>query len=271
MEINLTSRHCHQCEKNVVDFTQLTKGEIIYYLLSNPTENTCGRIQRQQVDFYHEDVPALIEALSKKGGNTSFLILALVCLSLVACKEDNRTHRNAHKPSVEKKPTQTEMVLGEVCVEPTTTNAEPTVKQHVPVKSTPDMSEVVMGEIAPLPPKEETNPTPQDSSSSVLSFAEKMPEYVGGMAAMWAFMRRELNYPTTEKEAGIQGTVYVQFIVRQDGTLSNFSVLRGIKGGEGLNKEALRIVSKMPHWIPGANNGKNVSVYYRLPIKFQLD
>lgn len=286
MKISLTSRHCQRCEKQVMDFTQMTKEEIIYYLLSNPNANVCGRMQRQQVDFHHEDVPALMNALSKKGGNTSFLILALVCLSLAACKADNRSDATTRKTPTEKTPEPTRMTVGIMSANPKNGIPEKTIPfivspppvVHPPVVHSPVVMAIdsfphhpeIMGDIAILPPDVDiiAPPAPQDP---VLSFVEVMPEYVGGITAMQAFIHKEMSYPTSEKEAGIEGVVYVQFVVHENGTLSDFTVLRGIQGGKGLDREALRVVSKMPNWIPGRNNGQNVKAYFRMPIRFKLD
>lgn len=91
MKIGLYSRHCEICDKGVVDFTTKTRAEIITYILSNPAGSVCGRMHRDQFDFYHEDIPVLIETLQRQNTPNPFLILALVCLSLASCKEETQT------------------------------------------------------------------------------------------------------------------------------------------------------------------------------------
>ncbi len=99
---------------------------------------------------------------------------------------------------------------------------------------------------------------------------EIMPSFPGGDAAMTSYLAKSIKYPQLEKEMGIQGTVYISFVVMEDGSITDIKLLRGVKDGSGLNNEALRVVKMMPNWISGQNNGKPVKVRYTMPIKFQL-
>ncbi len=103
---------------------------------------------------------------------------------------------------------------------------------------------------------------------SPLTIAENMPKFKGGEIEMIKFIQKNLQYPKKEKEEGITGTCYVTFIVEKDGSLSNIKILRGITSCEACNKEALKVVSIMPNWIPGNHKGRNVRCAYNLPIKF---
>ena len=98
---------------------------------------------------------------------------------------------------------------------------------------------------------------------------EQKPQFPGGDYALMNFIRANIQYPTTAQEAGTQGTVLVRFVVRYTGKLTNIKALEGV--GNGLDKEALRVVKEMPDWIPGRDNGKAVSAYYTVPIKFKLN
>ncbi len=100
MKIGMISRHCGVCEKNVMDFTNSTRAEIITYILSNRNESTCGRMRRDQFEFHHEDIPVLVEVLKQKPRNHAFLILALVSLSLTACGQEG-TIKEPQKPEIE--------------------------------------------------------------------------------------------------------------------------------------------------------------------------
>lgn len=97
---------------------------------------------------------------------------------------------------------------------------------------------------------------------------EQQPEFPDGMAAMYAFLKKHLDFPQLAIDMGISGTVYVQFVVTKEGLIQNATVVRG--PGGGLNQEALRVVNLMPAWKPGKHNGKAVAVNFTLPIKFQL-
>ncbi len=274
MKIGLISRHCDQCDKPVIDFTKMDRAEIIIYLLSNPTAKTCGRMSRDQFDFHHDDLPLLIEGLKKKGGNTSFLILALVCVSLVSCKEDNRkTTIKTPNPIHQNYPDGN--TLGEVSMPNDRNVKETIVPEHVKkVTKEPSimpepiiMGEPVMvGDIQLVEPPEKMAITDE-----VLSYAEKMPEYPGGVTKLFAFVYENLKYPDFEKENGIEGTVYVKFTVTEEGKIVKPEVVRGVNGAPNFNQEVLRVVNKMPNWIPGENNGKKVKVYFTMPFKFRLD
>lgn len=91
MKIGLVSRHCESYKKEVMDFTQKTRAEIIVYLLSHPNDDVCGRMNSTQFDFHHDDIPVLLQAFknNKTSTNASFLILTLLCLSLSSCTADN--------------------------------------------------------------------------------------------------------------------------------------------------------------------------------------
>lgn len=97
---------------------------------------------------------------------------------------------------------------------------------------------------------------------------EQMPEFPGGDAARVRFLQENIVFPQMAKESGITGTVYITFVVGKDGKLSNFRILRGIGGG--CDEEAIRVLKKMPDWIPGRQGGKTVPVQFNLPIKFIL-
>ncbi len=103
---------------------------------------------------------------------------------------------------------------------------------------------------------------------SVFTIIESMPEYPGGMGKLMSFLAKNLKYPLLAKQKGIQGSVYVQFVIEADGSISNLKVLRGIGGG--CDEEAMRVVSKMPKWTPGKQKGKPIRVSYNLPVKFTL-
>lgn len=107
------------------------------------------------------------------------------------------------------------------------------------------------------------------SDDQTFSVVEQMPEYPGGMRAGLEFMARNLRYPTKAREAGKQGRVIVQFVVRKDGSLSDFKVLCPVD--PWLDAEVIRVISTMPKWKPGMQDGKPVSVKFTLPVTFMLE
>ena len=102
----------------------------------------------------------------------------------------------------------------------------------------------------------------------VLPFAEKEPEFVGGDEALFNWLQGQIVYPAMCAEMGLSGTTYVQFVVNTDGSICK--VKDAGSPHEDFTKEALRVVKKMPKWIPGEQAGKKVRVSYTLPIQFTL-
>lgn len=101
------------------------------------------------------------------------------------------------------------------------------------------------------------------------TYVEQMPTYPGGPDSMKAFISKNLRYPAIAKQSGIDGRVIVRFSILANGSVDNATIIRGIS--RELDAEALRIVSIMPKWNPGYQNGKAVDVYYTMPIIFKLD
>lgn len=97
---------------------------------------------------------------------------------------------------------------------------------------------------------------------------EDKPEFPGGDAALMKFLAEHTKYPEIAKENGIQGKVYVQFVIDQTGNVTSVSVVRGVD--PYLDKEAKRVVSQLPDWKPGQQRGKPVPVTYIVPINFKL-
>lgn len=97
---------------------------------------------------------------------------------------------------------------------------------------------------------------------------EVMPEFTGGVVELYRWLGKNLNYPSAAVRAGVEGKVFVKFIVEKDGSISQLKVMKGI--GFGCDEEALRVLKNMPKWSPGLQNGKPVRVYFTIPIAFRL-
>jgi TonB family protein len=103
-------------------------------------------------------------------------------------------------------------------------------------------------------------------------FAQEMPQYPGGNVALDDELAKNINYPQDMEELGIQGKVYVSFVVERDGSLSNIKVVRGIRGGKPLDEEALRAVKKLSKkFTPGRTSGRTMRVQMTIPIVFKLN
>jgi len=108
----------------------------------------------------------------------------------------------------------------------------------------------------------------QPKEAEIFTVVEENPQFPGGDAALYKFLSEAIKYPEEAKELGIQGRVFVNFVVETNGSVSNVKVLRGIGGG--CDEEAIRVVMSMPKWTPGKQRGIPVRVSYNLPIKFTL-
>jgi len=108
----------------------------------------------------------------------------------------------------------------------------------------------------------------EEEEAQVFFIVEEMPEFPGGEAALRRFIAEAIKYPVIAQENGIQGKVYVTFVVDKDGGISEAKIARGVD--PSLDKEALRVVNSLPKWKPGKQRGKPVKVSYTVPISFVL-
>jgi protein TonB len=116
-----------------------------------------------------------------------------------------------------------------------------------------------------VPPEEDEE---EVEEQQIFQVVENMPEFPGGRAALMKYLASNIKYPPYAKEAGIQGRVFINFVVETNGNITNVKVLRGIGGG--CDEEAIRVVKSMPKWSPGMQRGKPVRVSFNLPVKFTL-
>jgi periplasmic protein TonB len=126
-------------------------------------------------------------------------------------------------------------------------------------------------ESAPPPPpepKEEKTVEATDETYDLVT-VQQQPEFKNGVAAMYQFLGKNIVYPAVARENGIEGTVYVSFVMGKDGSIRDVQLKRGIGGG--CSEEAIRVIKLMPNWNPGKQNGKAVSVTFTMPVKFKLD
>jgi len=114
----------------------------------------------------------------------------------------------------------------------------------------------------PLPTMETTN------EEIFKPIEETAPEYPGGANSLEGYLSYNLRYPKSAREKGIQGQVILRFLVKENGSISDIQLIKGIDWK--CNHEAVRLVEKMPKWIPAKLNGKFVKAYYSLPINFKL-
>ena len=163
------------------------------------------------------------------------------------------TKQEEQKPQpveMPKQTTQLEIVQDDVEVEDIEINAEvdqqEVIEEYVPVEV--EEEEVVEQEI--------------------FQIVEEMPSFPGGEAKLMEYVAKNIKYPQIARETGIQGRVFVGFVVEPDGSISNVKLLRGIGGG--CDEEAMRVIKSLPKWKPGKQRGKAVRVSYQIPVFFKL-
>ena len=113
---------------------------------------------------------------------------------------------------------------------------------------------------APEPPKHE------EEQNKIFEVVEQQPQFPGGSVNGW--LADHIKYPVVAAENGISGRVVVQFVVERDGSVSQVKVVRGVD--PSLDKEAQRVISSMPKWIPGKQNGQAVRSRFTVPVTFRL-
>ncbi len=151
---------------------------------------------------------------------------------------------------VPKQTTQIQVVEDDVEVDDVEINAE--VDQNEQIE-----------EYVPVEVQEE-----EIQEAEIFTIVEEMPEFPGGMNKLAEYLGKNIKYPQMARESGIQGRVFVQFVVEPDGSVSNVAVMRSLGGG--CDEEAIRVVKSMPKWKAGKQRGKPVRVSYILPVNFKL-
>lgn len=112
----------------------------------------------------------------------------------------------------------------------------------------------------PEPPKEE--------ETKIFDVVEEMPSFPGGQAELMKYLSSNIKYPVVAEENGVQGRVILSFVVERNGSITDIKVVKPVD--PSLDKEAVRVVKGMPHWIPGKQNGSSVRVKFTLPVIFRL-
>ena len=113
------------------------------------------------------------------------------------------------------------------------------------------------------------SPDSSTAKKEVFYVVEQMPEFPGGDEERIKFLSWHLNYPKEARDRGLQGVVYVGFVVEPNGELTNFEIVKSSRHTI-LDKEALRVAKLMPNWKPGIQDGKQVRVQFQIPITFKI-
>ena len=134
--------------------------------------------------------------------------------------------------------------------------------EDIEINADVDQNEVIEEYVAPEIEEEEIQ------EAEIFTIVEEMPEFPGGTQKLADYLAKNIKYPQMARESGIQGRVFISFVVEPDGSVSNVNVMRSLGGG--CDEEAVRVVKSMPKWKPGKQRGKPVRVSYILPVNFKL-
>ncbi len=141
---------------------------------------------------------------------------------------------------------------------------EDDVEVDIELEFDAEMDEDADIEDAPIIQQEEE----EEKEEEIFVFVEEQAGFPGGEEARMKFLKDNTKYPQMAKESGIQGTVYLKFVVEKDGRITNIQVVRGIGGG--CDEEAVRVLKSMPKWQPAKQRGRPVRVWFNMPFKFIL-
>lgn len=101
-------------------------------------------------------------------------------------------------------------------------------------------------------------------------YVTRMPEFPGGLKALYEYIGRNIVYPESAKEAGIEGKCYMRFVVTAEGKIGKIEIQKGVPGCPECDAEVKRVTKTLPEFAPGENNGEKVPVWFQLPVNFTL-
>ena len=202
--------------------------------------------------------------------------------SLLDAKKDAKVEKKTETPKVEQVQ-KVEKVKSSIAFTPPVIKKDSEVKPEEEMKTQDELKETktaigafdvkgnddaggtvlkAVEEIAaPEPPKQQ-----EEEQNKIFEVVEQQPSFPGGSVNGW--LAEHIKYPVVAAENGIQGRVVVQFVVEKDGSVSQVRVVRGVD--PSLDKEAQRVISSMPKWIPGKQNGVSVRSRFTVPVTFKL-
>lgn len=268
---NGTKRYCGQCDRNIVDFRNHSMEEILQYKKSLKGEKYCGIFRE---DHIQKEIIIQPHFESRKTIFSNSL-LVLATLSLLTSCQNNDSNKLSEENEEETEINESDKAgLDSLDKDSTKTNS---LKCKLPEKEYPippgiDPPEPFVGiEMEPEPPSppdllDSTYSIPQDE---IYFIVEKMPEFPGGEAKMMEYFRNNIKYPAFAKEENLEGTVYIRFVVNENGGIIDPVILK--TPNKVFDEPSLSVIRRMPQWIPGENAGKKVKVYFTVPIRYRLD
>ncbi|MEN9999043.1 MAG: hypothetical protein RI922_2033 [Bacteroidota bacterium] len=120
-----------------------------------------------------------------------------------------------------------------------------------------------------LAPVETMEEIVRDSTNKIYSFADQVAYFQDNQTGLMTYIQKNMEYPQYAVDHNIKGKVYLRFVVEADGKVTEVKVIRG--ASPCLDREAMRVISSMPNWVPGQMEGVNVASYFQLPLNFSLE
>lgn len=208
--------------------------------------------------------------------------LQSVEIDLSKLKEDQPEEKKPDIPPPPPEPEPPKPEVAQIKFIPPEPKADEEVKNEEPPPKVEEVENKVISnvtkegieteEVAAAPPPVEA-PKPaeieQPREDEIFTTVEQNPEFPGGLKEMYAFIGKNLKYPSAAQRANVSGKVFAKFVVERDGRIGDVQILKGI--GFGCDEEAQRVIKSMPKWNPGKQNGRQVRVFFTMPINFQLE
>lgn len=226
---------------------------------------------------------ALLAAWSfNKFGGSDQEELQSVEIDLSKLKEEKQEEKKPDIPPPPPEPEPPKQEIAQIKFIPPEPKADDEVKNEEPPPKVEEVENKVISninkegaeteEVAAAPPPVEA-PKPaeieQPREDEIFTTVEQQPEFQGGLKEMYAFIGKNLKYPSQAQRANVSGRVFAKFVVERDGRIGDVQILKGI--GFGCDEEAQRVIKSMPKWNPGKQNGRSVRVFFTMPINFQLE
>lgn len=271
-----TGRFCNNCVKSVVDFTTMNAPEIQEYFIKNQGKKICGRFNNNQLNKFDIQIP---ESFLKKRMpfHRAFLLALFISMgsTLFSCKNQNGATLGevaVVKDSVKEQ----EEIMGKIDISKKDSLIKagvklpplPPVKQvkfvkpSAPGKTTGEVAYTTTGIVAVNVPQPQ-RVAPAENEILNAAAVDVKPDFPGGLTKFFQYVKS--NSTISEENKKISGTLFVNFVVNTDGSLSDIKLLRGVN--KDIDAEVLRVLQSSPKWIPGEYNSQKVRVLYSIPIK----
>jgi periplasmic protein TonB len=181
-------------------------------------------------------------------------------LDLLANKSTNTFEEMLEVPPTEQPPPEAPVIQQPQIIE---VPDEEEIKEDLNIKFDVEVTEDTKVEAVTVVAEE-----PKEEVDEIFSVVEEGAMPKGGMAGWGKYLNDKMKYPAQARRMGIEGKVFIQFVVGKDGSISEIKIIKGI--GAGCDEEAIRVLQGAPAWSPGKQRGKPVKQRMVLPITFKL-